>query len=80
VSRPHIATLGRVPGARGQFGDQARHPENEAPPGIAVPRVESGLFFGNADTVRDRIRAAARDAHAVVLARQRSAARHGPAS
>lgn len=67
ASRPHIATLGRVPGAPDQFGDRARHPENEAPPGVAVLRVESGLFFANADAVRARLRAAARDAHAVVL-------------
>jgi sulfate permease, SulP family len=58
ISRPHIARLGRVPGTD-QYADADRHPENEPPPGIVVLRVEAGLFFGNADAVRDRIRAAA---------------------
>ena len=59
ASRPHIAVLGRVPGTRGQWGDVARHPENEAVPGIVVLRPESGLWFANADVVRDAIRAEA---------------------
>jgi SulP family sulfate permease len=37
ASRPHVARLGRVPGG-GQYGDLARHPENEAPDGVAVRR------------------------------------------
>ena len=38
-------------------------------PGVVIVRVESGLFFANADAVRDSIRAHAADAavHAVVL-------------
>jgi high affinity sulfate transporter 1 len=59
ASRPHIATLGRVPGTRDQYGDVARHPENETAEGVTVLRVESGLFFANADHVRDSIRLAA---------------------
>ena len=31
-----------------------RHPDNRAVPGVVVLRVESGLFFANADAVRDR--------------------------
>ena len=57
ASRPHVARLGRVPGG-GQYGDLARHPENEAPDGVAVLRVESALFFANADAVRDALLAA----------------------
>lgn len=41
--------LGRVP-ATHQYGDIALHAENETAPGIV--RVESGLFFANADGVR----------------------------
>ena len=59
VSRPHVAVLGRIPGGGGQYGDVERHPENEAPEGIAVLRVESGLMFANADHVRDAVRDAA---------------------
>jgi sulfate permease, SulP family len=57
ASRPHIAVLGQVPGMPGQYGDVQRHPENERAPGIVVLRVEGGLFFANADTVRDAVRA-----------------------
>ena len=35
-SKPHIAELGEVPGAPGQYGDRERHPENQTPPGIVV--------------------------------------------
>jgi MFS superfamily sulfate permease-like transporter len=60
ASRPNVAELGRVPGVPGQYTDVVRHPENEPVPGIVVLRPESGLFFANADAVRDRIRPAAR--------------------
>ena len=61
ASRPHVAELGTLPGAPGEFGDVRRHPEAARTPGVAVLRVESGLFFANADPVRDRIAAAARE-------------------
>jgi high affinity sulfate transporter 1 len=55
-SRPHVAELGRVHGAIGQYGDRDRHPENSTIDGIPVLRVESGLFFANADAVRAAIK------------------------
>jgi len=58
VSRPHVAVLGEIPGG-GQWADVAVHPEDHTVPGITVLRVESGLFFGNADHVHDTITAAA---------------------
>jgi anti-anti-sigma factor len=68
VSRPHVAVLGHVPGTRSQYGDVERHPENEVVPGVVVLRVEGGLFFGNADAVKDRVQAALEpDTKAVVL-------------
>jgi len=48
---PHIAVLGKVPGTPGQYGDLERHPDNQQLPGIVILRVESGLFFANADAV-----------------------------
>jgi SulP family sulfate permease len=57
--RPHVATLGRVPGSADQYGDVARHPENVLTPGVAVLRVDSAIFFANADHVRSVIRDAA---------------------
>jgi SulP family sulfate permease len=56
VSRPNVAVLGRVPGTADQYVDVARHPEDGPPPGVVVLRVESGLFFANAEHVRDTIR------------------------
>jgi sulfate permease, SulP family len=68
ASRPHIALVGRVPGTHDQFGDVARHPENEVPPGVAIVRVDSGLFFANADHVRERmLRLSDGKVHAVIL-------------
>jgi sulfate permease, SulP family len=57
-SKPNIAVLGQVPGT-GQWADTAQHPEDTTVPGVIVLRVESGLFFGNADHVASAIRAAA---------------------
>src|SRR4030095_6543578 len=54
---PHIAGLGRVPAPPGQYGDLERHPDNQQLPGIVILRVESGLFFANADAVRQSVRA-----------------------
>jgi sulfate permease, SulP family len=69
ASRPHVAVLGQVPGMPGQYGDIQRHPENELAPGIALLRVEGGLFFANADTVRAAVLAHAAEpgTRAVVL-------------
>jgi high affinity sulfate transporter 1 len=54
-SRPHVAVLGQVPGAPNHFGDVERHPENLRDPETVVLRVESGLFFANADWTRAHI-------------------------
>jgi sulfate permease, SulP family len=67
VSRPHVAVLGEVPGSGGQWADTAVHPEDQTIPAVTVLRVESGLFFGNADHVHDTITAAADGTQAVVL-------------
>ena len=56
ASRPHVAVLGRVPGSRDMYIDLERQPDNETDPGIVVLRVEGGLFFANADAVREQIR------------------------
>ena len=62
ASHPHIAVLGKVPGTAGQYGDLERHPENQPLPGIVILRVESSLFFANADAVRQSVRAHAAEA------------------
>jgi high affinity sulfate transporter 1 len=55
ASRPYVATLGLEPGPDGRYSDIDRHPENITPENIAVLRIESGLYFANADPVRSRI-------------------------
>ena len=68
TSRPHVAVLGRVPGTPDQYGDISRHPQNEQLPDVVVLRVESGLFFANADWVRSHILAQVTDeTKAIVL-------------
>ena len=68
ASRPNIATLGRVRGSD-QYADIARNADNQPPAGVAVLRVEAGIYFANADAVRARVVAAAAEpgVHAVVL-------------
>lgn len=60
ASRPEIATLARVqaPGTtEGLWVDAARHQDVARAEDVLVVRVESGLFFANADHVRETIRA-----------------------
>ncbi len=54
ASRPHVAFLGRIPGAR-RFSDMARHPDNESVPGALIFRTEASLLYFNADYVRDTV-------------------------
>ena len=62
VSRPHVAFLGRIPGTD-RYSDLARHPENEALPGVIAFRPEASLIYVNADavlkSVSNRLRAVA---------------------
>jgi len=68
ASMPNIAVLGQVPGSDGDFEDIKRNPHNEPVAGIAVLRVESGLFFANADAIRKEVLAHAVDGtKAIVL-------------
>jgi high affinity sulfate transporter 1 len=54
VARPHVAFLGRIPGTD-RFSDLARHPENEAIPGVLAFRVEASLVYFNVDHVRETV-------------------------
>jgi SulP family sulfate permease len=58
ASRPHIAVLGQIPGT-GRWADRSQHPEDTTIDGLTVLRVESGLFFANADYARTAISKAA---------------------
>lgn len=56
-SRPHVSSLGRVPGVPGAYSDLNRHPENTPVPGVLIVRVDAQLYYANALTVRDRVKA-----------------------
>ena len=53
-SRPHLSSLGRVPGVEGAYSDLARHPENAPVPGVLIVRLDAPMYYANALTVRDR--------------------------
>jgi high affinity sulfate transporter 1 len=57
--RPYQTTLGRVPGRPGQH-DRRLHPEAEELPGLVIFRFDGPLFFANARTFREQIRALAK--------------------
>jgi high affinity sulfate transporter 1 len=54
VARPHVAFLSRIPGTD-RFSDVARHPENEAIPGVVAFRVEASLVYFNVDHVLENV-------------------------
>ncbi len=56
-SRPHLSSLGRVPGAPGVYTDLTRHPENTPVPGVLILRLNGPIYYANALTVRDRVKA-----------------------
>ncbi len=70
ASRPHVARLVRLrtDDGRPAWVDVDRHPEATPDEDVVVLRVESGLFFANADHVRDTVRhASGLGTRAVVL-------------
>jgi sulfate permease, SulP family len=61
-SRPHLSSLGRVPGMPGAYGDLTRHPENVPVPGVLIVRLDAPMYYANALTARDRLKAMIREA------------------
>ncbi|HEY6891731.1 MAG TPA: SulP family inorganic anion transporter, partial [Solirubrobacter sp.] len=55
ASRPYVATLGRTAGPDGAYHDLGRHDDAQPVDGLAILRIESSLFFANADNVRAAI-------------------------
>ena len=54
ASQPHVAFLGRIPGAR-RFSDLERHPDNERLQGVLPFRVESGVLYFNTEHIFDTV-------------------------
>jgi anti-anti-sigma factor len=55
VTSPSMPLLGREPGTQ-VFRDLDDHPGDATFPGIAVVRVDGGLFFATAEALEDRVR------------------------
>jgi SulP family sulfate permease len=55
VSRPHMPELGRLPRSDA-FVELSRHPDAGTYPGTAIVRVESALYFTNAEPLANRLR------------------------
>jgi sulfate permease, SulP family len=68
ATRPPMPLLGRE-AATGLFRELDEHPNDERVPGVAVLRLDGGLFFATADALEERVRAVAEDdgVHALVL-------------
>jgi SulP family sulfate permease len=60
ATSPRMPVLGRQPGTQA-FRELDENPGDETFPGIAVVRVDSGLFFATAEALDDRVRAVIRD-------------------
>jgi anti-anti-sigma factor len=60
ATRPPMPLLGRQAGTQ-VFRDLDENPGDETFPGIAVLRLDGGLFFATAEALEDRIRALAQD-------------------
>jgi MFS superfamily sulfate permease-like transporter len=56
-SRPHLSSLGRVTGVPGAYSDLERHPENVPVPGVLIVRLDAPMYYANALTARDRLKA-----------------------
>jgi MFS superfamily sulfate permease-like transporter len=46
-----------VPVVPGGYSDLTRHPENKPVPGVLIVRVDGALYFANALTIRERVKA-----------------------
>ena len=70
TTSPRIPVLSREPGTEA-FRELDDHPGDETFPGIAVLRLDGGLFFATAEALDERVRTAVRETepqlHAVVL-------------
>ena len=77
ATTPPMPLLGREPGTQ-VFRDLVENPADETFPGIAVLRLDGGLFFATAEALEDRVRAVAEDGQ--VAARSCSTSRASTSS
>jgi len=55
-SRPHISSLGQVPGIPGAYSDLSRHPENIVIPGLLILRLDAPAYYANAMTIQKQVK------------------------
>jgi SulP family sulfate permease len=55
ATRPSMPLLGREPGTQ-VFRELDEHPDGERIPGVAILRLDGGLFFATSDALEDRVR------------------------
>ncbi len=55
ATRPRMPLLGREPGTQ-VFRELDEHPADDQFPGVAVLRLDGGLFFATSDALEDRVR------------------------
>lgn len=53
-SKPNVAFLGRIPNTK-RYTDIKRHPDNESIQGILIVRIESSIFYFNAEYIKEQI-------------------------
>jgi anti-anti-sigma factor len=69
ATRPGMPVLARQPGTQ-VYRDVAENPDDERPDGVAVVRIDGGLFFATSDALEDRVRTLIQETpgiHGVVL-------------
>ncbi len=69
ATRPSMPILGREPGTH-VYRDLDEHPDGETYPGVAVIRIDGGVFFATAAALDERVRAilgSQPDLHSLVL-------------
>ncbi|HEY6144387.1 MAG TPA: SulP family inorganic anion transporter [Flavobacterium sp.] len=54
ASKPTVAFLGRIPGTK-RYTDIQRHPDNENIEGVLIVRVESSIYYFNAEYIKEQI-------------------------
>ncbi len=55
ATQPDMPALAREPGTQ-VYRDLSEHPDDERPAGVAVVRLDGGLFFATSDALEDRVR------------------------
>lgn len=54
ASKPNVAFLGRIPGTK-RYTNMERHPDNEKIEAVLIVRVESSIFYFNAEYIKEQI-------------------------